>query len=86
MTGTVPLSQQFRSTVQDPDYHRMSPLPLTRTFFTYVLNTIKARKRTGPAQLAVLEDVFVTDKKPNALKRRELAEKLNLSSREIQGG
>src|SRR5712691_6689599 len=89
MAGIVPLSQQLLSTAQDPDFHRISSLPTTgivdsRMFFPYVPNTIKARKRTGPAQLTVLEDVFVTDKKPNALKRRELAEKLNLSSREIQ--
>jgi hypothetical protein len=62
----------------------MARIVHSRTFFTYVPNTIKARKRTDPARLTVLEDVFVTDNKPNALKRKELAEKLNRSPREIQ--
>ncbi|KAH9060385.1 homeobox domain-containing protein [Lactarius deliciosus] len=53
-------------------------------FYTYVPNTIKTRKRTTPAQLEILEGVFVTDKKPNAPRRKELAKKLKMSPREVQ--
>jgi hypothetical protein len=53
-------------------------------FYTYVPNTIKTRKRTTPAQLEILEGVFVTDKKPNAPRRKDLAKKLKMSPREVQ--
>ncbi|KAH9972207.1 homeobox domain-containing protein, partial [Russula compacta] len=53
-------------------------------FYTYVPNTIKTRKRTTPAQLEILEGVFLTDKKPNAPRRKELAKKLKMSPREVQ--
>ncbi len=52
--------------------------------YNYVPNTIKLRKRTTAAQREVLEDVFVTDKKPNALRRKELAKELEISPREVQ--
>jgi Mn-dependent DtxR family transcriptional regulator len=53
-------------------------------FYTYVPNTIKTRKRTTPSQLEILEGVFVTDKKPNAPRRKDLAKKLKMSPREVQ--
>jgi hypothetical protein len=53
-------------------------------FYTYVPNTIKTRKRTTPAQLEILEGVFVSDKKPNAPRRKDLAKKLKMSPREVQ--
>ena len=56
----------------------------SKMFYTYVPNTIKTRKRTTPAQLEILEGVFVTDKKPNAPKRKDLAKKLKMSPREVQ--
>ena len=56
----------------------------SKMFYTYVPNTIKTRKRTTPAQLEILEGVFVTDKKPNAPRRKELAKKLKMSPREVQ--
>jgi len=56
----------------------------SKMFYTYVPNTIKTRKRTTPAQLEILEGVFVTDKKPNAPKRKDLAKKLRMSPREVQ--
>jgi hypothetical protein len=56
----------------------------SKMFYTYVPNTIKTRKRTTPAQLEILESVFVTDKKPNAPRRKELAKKLKMSPREVQ--
>jgi Homeodomain len=56
----------------------------SKMFYTYVPNTIKTRKRTTPSQLEILENVFVTDKKPNAPKRKDLAKKLKMSPREVQ--
>lgn len=56
----------------------------SKMFYTYVPNTIKTRKRTTPAQLEILEGVFLTDKKPNAPRRKELAKKLKMSPREVQ--
>ena len=56
----------------------------SKMFYTYVPNTIKTRKRTTPAQLEILEGVFVTDKKPNAPRRKELARRLKMSPREVQ--
>ena len=56
----------------------------SKMFYTYVPNTIKTRKRTTPAQLEILEGVFITDKKPNAPRRKELAKKLKMSPREVQ--
>ena len=89
MTGAVSLSQQLRHTAQDPDTHHIGPLPATamvdsKMFTPYVPNAIKVRNRSTPAQLAVLEDVFVTDKKPNAPKRKNLAKKVGLSPRDVQ--
>ncbi|KAI0261184.1 homeobox domain-containing protein, partial [Gloeopeniophorella convolvens] len=52
-------------------------------FFTYVPN-IKPRRRTTRAQLNILEGVFVTERKPHAPRRQELAKELGLSPREIQ--
>ena len=56
----------------------------SKMFYTYVPNTIKTRKRTTPGQLEILEGVFVTDKKPNAPRRKDLAKKLKMSPREVQ--
>ncbi|KAI0293350.1 hypothetical protein B0F90DRAFT_1763023 [Multifurca ochricompacta] len=56
----------------------------SKMFYTYVPNTIKTRKRTTPAQLEILEGVFITDKKPNAPRRKDLAKKLKMSPREVQ--
>ena len=56
----------------------------SKMFYTYVPNTIKTRKRTTPSQLEILEGVFVTDKKPNAPRRKDLAKKLKMSPREVQ--
>lgn len=55
-----------------------------KMFYNYVPNAVKTRKRTSANQLAILEDVFVTDKKPNGPKRKELSGKLNMSPREVQ--
>ncbi|KAI0029988.1 homeobox domain-containing protein [Vararia minispora EC-137] len=53
-------------------------------FYSYVPNAVKTRKRTSAHQLSILEDVFVTDKKPNSTKRKDLSGKLNMTAREVQ--
>ncbi|KAG8694946.1 hypothetical protein FRC08_008164 [Ceratobasidium sp. 394] len=45
---------------------------------------VKHRRRTSRAQLAVLEHEFDADPKPNAEKRRNLANQLNMTPRAIQ--
>lgn len=58
--------------------------PPGKMFYSYVPNAVKTRKRTSQQQLAILEDVFVTDKKPNGPKRKELSGKLSMTPREVQ--
>ncbi|KZV61541.1 hypothetical protein PENSPDRAFT_292480 [Peniophora sp. CONT] len=55
-----------------------------KMFYSYVPNAVKTRKRTSAQQLAILEDVFVTDKKPNGPKRKELSGRLSMTPREVQ--
>jgi len=44
----------------------------------------KKRQRTSPDQLAILEQIFQTDKMPNQQTRVQLAEQLGMSSRRVQ--
>jgi len=44
----------------------------------------KKRQRTSPDQLAILEQIFQTDKMPNQQTRVHLADKLGMSSRRVQ--
>jgi len=44
----------------------------------------KKRQRTSPDQLAILEEIFQTDKMPNQQTRVHLADKLGMSSRRVQ--
>jgi hypothetical protein len=55
-----------------------------RTFYPYVPNEVKHRKRTSRAQLKVLEEVFRQDTKPNAALRKKLAKQLDMSARGVQ--
>ncbi|KAF8441623.1 hypothetical protein L210DRAFT_2083431 [Boletus edulis BED1] len=55
-----------------------------RTFFPYIPNEVKHRKRTSRHQLKVLEDVFRKDTKPNAVLRKKLAAELDMSPRAVQ--
>lgn len=55
-----------------------------RTFFPYIPNEVKHRKRTSRHQLKVLEDIFRKDTKPNAVLRKKLATELDMSPRAVQ--
>jgi hypothetical protein len=55
-----------------------------RTFFPYIPNEVKHRKRTSRTQLKVLEDVFRKDTKPNAALRKKLAAELDMLPRAVQ--
>jgi len=55
-----------------------------RTFFPYIPNEVKHRKRTSRAQLKVLEEVFRKDTKPNAALRKKLAAELDMGPRAVQ--
>ena len=55
-----------------------------RTFFPYIPNEVKHRKRTSRHQLKVLEDIFRKDTKPNAVLRKKLAAELEMSPRAVQ--
>lgn len=44
----------------------------------------KKRQRTSPDQLAILEEIFQTDKMPNQQTRVQLADQLGMSSRRVQ--
>ncbi|KAL4074227.1 hypothetical protein J3A83DRAFT_2701344 [Scleroderma citrinum] len=57
---------------------------LPRTFFPYIPNEVKHRKRTSRAQLKVLEEVFRKDTKPNAALRKKLAAELDMGPRAVQ--
>ncbi|ETW80561.1 hypothetical protein HETIRDRAFT_320886 [Heterobasidion irregulare TC 32-1] len=56
----------------------------SKMFYSYIPNAVKTRKRTSQHQLSVLEDVFLTDKKPNGPRRRSLADELRMTPREVQ--
>jgi hypothetical protein len=47
-------------------------------------NSKKKRQRTSPEQLAILEQIFQTDKMPNQQTRVQLADQLGMSSRRVQ--
>lgn len=52
---------------------------------TYESNSSKKkRQRTSPEQLAILEQIFQTDKMPNQQTRVQLADQLGMSSRRVQ--
>jgi hypothetical protein len=55
-----------------------------RTFFPYIPNEVKHRKRTSRTQLKVLEDIFRKDTKPNAALRKKLAAELDMLPRAVQ--
>jgi hypothetical protein len=55
-----------------------------RAFYPYIPNEVKHRKRTSSAQLKVLESVFKTDTKPNAMLRKELSQQLGMTARGVQ--
>ncbi|KDQ57785.1 hypothetical protein JAAARDRAFT_47621 [Jaapia argillacea MUCL 33604] len=55
-----------------------------RTFYPYVPNEVKHRKRTTRAQLKVLEDIFKDETKPNAALRKKLAGQLGMTPRGVQ--
>ncbi|KAG1894494.1 uncharacterized protein F5891DRAFT_1255185 [Suillus fuscotomentosus] len=58
--------------------------PNFRTFFPYIPNEVKHRKRTSRIQLKVLEDIFRKDTKPNAALRNQLAAELEMLPRAVQ--
>lgn len=47
-------------------------------------NNKKKRQRTSPDQLAILEQIFQTDKMPSQQTRVQLADQLGMSSRRVQ--
>jgi len=55
-----------------------------REFYPYIPNEIKHRKRTTPAQLEILEQMFARDKKPNGVMRANLARQLDMTPRGVQ--
>jgi hypothetical protein len=55
-----------------------------RTFYPYIPNEVKHRKRTSRTQLKVLEDIFRRDTKPNAQLRKKLAKQLDMTARGVQ--
>jgi len=55
-----------------------------RTFFPYIPNEVKHRKRTSRSQLKVLEETFRKDTKPNAALRKKLAAELDMLPRAVQ--
>ncbi|VDB87343.1 unnamed protein product [Peniophora sp. CBMAI 1063] len=75
-----PIHQSLYPPAAPPPYAGSS----SKMFYSYVPNAVKTRKRTSAQQLAILEDVFVTDKKPNGPKRKELSGKLSMTPREVQ--
>jgi len=85
-------SMQLDNTQYSPDTCISSLLPPGvdpasvdfRTFYPYIPNEVKHRKRTSRAQLKVLEDVFRKDTKPNAALRKKLAKQLDMTARGVQ--
>ncbi|KAH7913485.1 hypothetical protein BJ138DRAFT_1221171 [Hygrophoropsis aurantiaca] len=55
-----------------------------RSFYPYIPNEVKHRKRTTPEQLKSLEEVFAKDTKPNGSLRKTLAQELSMSARGVQ--
>ncbi|KAL1748871.1 hypothetical protein HDZ31DRAFT_28952 [Schizophyllum fasciatum] len=55
-----------------------------RTFYPYQPNEVKHRRRTTHAQLKVLEGIFKTETKPNAVLRNRLAAQLEMTARGVQ--
>jgi hypothetical protein len=55
-----------------------------RTFYPYVPNEVKHRKRTTRAQLRILEDMFRQNTKPPMALRQRLAEQLSMTPRAVQ--
>ncbi|KAF7312577.1 Pleiotropic drug resistance ABC transporter protein [Mycena indigotica] len=62
----------------------MMKSPSEPTFYPYVPNEVKHRKRTTRAQLTLLEETFKRNTRPNTQLRERLAAELNLSPRNIQ--
>ncbi|KAH7920790.1 hypothetical protein BV22DRAFT_1097614 [Leucogyrophana mollusca] len=56
----------------------------SRSFYPYIPNEVKHRKRTTPEQLKSLEEVFAKDTKPNGTLRKSLAQQLGMSARGVQ--
>jgi hypothetical protein len=59
-------------------------LPLSSSEESESLSNKKKRQRTSPEQLAILEQIFQTDKMPNQQTRVQLADQLGMSSRRVQ--
>ncbi|KZT19078.1 hypothetical protein NEOLEDRAFT_1142590 [Neolentinus lepideus HHB14362 ss-1] len=55
-----------------------------RTFYPYVPNEVKHRKRTSRHQLKVLEATFKDETKPNGALRKRLAQQLEMTPRSVQ--
>lgn len=82
-----PHPHQNRSYIPSLIPNHMDPAKVdSKMFYNYVPNAVKTRKRTSPDQLQRLEKVFVVDKKPSSITRKELAHDLKMSPREVQVG
>lgn len=92
-----PLSHSMDNDIEHPqNYQSTSCIPSLlppgmdpasvdfRTFYPYIPNEVKHRKRTSRPQLKVLEDVFRRDTKPNAALRKKLANQLDMTARGVQ--
>ena len=55
-----------------------------RSFYPYVPNEVKHRKRTSREQLKVLENMFKQETKPSATARKTLSAQLGMTPREVQ--
>lgn len=55
-----------------------------RSFYPYVPNEVKHRKRTSREQLKVLENMFKQETKPSATARKALSAQLGMTPREVQ--
>ena len=78
-------TQHNRSYIPSLIPHGVDPAKVdSKMFYNYIPNAVKTRKRTSQHQLSVLEDVFLTDKKPNGPRRRSLADELRMTPREVQ--
>ncbi|EPS97619.1 hypothetical protein FOMPIDRAFT_1128018 [Fomitopsis schrenkii] len=55
-----------------------------RSFYPYVPNEVKHRKRTSREQLKVLENMFKQETKPSATSRKALSAQLGMTPREVQ--
>lgn len=79
-----PYDQHIRPSSFIPNQKGPTKAVDSKMFYSYVPNAIKTRKRTSSTQLQRLETVFVGDKKPSAITRKELAQELEMSPREVQ--